>query len=53
MSSDLASMKILMMAGKGLSSAQQAWPTLELEGYAQLMGKRAQNKVLGPMWSIM
>ena len=53
MSSDLASMKILMMAGKGLSSAQQAWPTLELDGYAQLMGKRAQNKVLGPMWSIM
>jgi hypothetical protein len=40
------------MVGKGFTPAQQAWPPLILEGYAQLMGKRAQRKVLGPMRSI-
>ena len=49
MSSDLTRFRVLLMAGKGLTPAQQAWPPLYLEAYAQLMGKRAQKKALGPM----
>ena len=40
------------MVGKGFTPAQQAWAPLVLEGYAQLAGKRAQKRVLGPMRSI-
>ena len=49
MTHDLTRFKVLLMAGKGLTPAQQAWPALTLEAYAQLMGKRTQKKVLGPM----
>ena len=49
MSSDLTRFRVLLMAGKGLTPAQQAWSPLILEAYAQLMGRRAQKKVLGPM----
>lgn len=52
MTSDLSRFEVLLMVGKGFTPAQQAWPPLTLEGYAQLMGKRAQRKVLGPMKSI-
>ncbi len=41
-----------MTASKGLTPAQQAWPPLTLEGYAQLETKRAQKKTLGYMRSI-
>ena len=44
--------KVLLMVGKGFTPAQQAWPPLELEGFAQLAGKRAQTRILGPMKSI-
>ena len=40
------------MVSKGFTAAQQAWPPLTLEAFAQLMGKRAQKKVLGPMRTI-
>jgi len=49
MSTDLTRFRVLLMASKGLTPAQQAWPPLILEAYAQLMGKRAQKKMLGPM----
>ena len=52
MTHDLTRFKVLLMAGKGLTPAQQAWPALTLEAYAQLMGKRVQKKVLGPMRTI-
>ena len=52
MTADLSRFKVLLMVGKGFTPAQQAWPPLVLEGYAQLMGKRAQRKVLGPMRSV-
>jgi hypothetical protein len=35
------------MTGKSFTPAQQAWPPLILEGFAQLAGKRAQKRVLG------
>ena len=41
-----------MTAGKGLTPAQQAWPPLTLEAYAQLSIKRAQVATLGSMRSI-
>ncbi|MFO0005202.1 MAG: hypothetical protein ACK559_29145, partial [bacterium] len=44
--------KVLMIAGKSLQPAQQAWPPLTLEGYAQLEMKRAQRRTLGSMRSI-
>ena len=47
------SFKVLMMVGKGFTPAQQAWPALMLEAFAQLGGKRAQRKILGPMRSLM
>ena len=49
MTTDLSRFKVLMMVGKSFTPAQQAWPALVLESYAQLMGKRYQRKVLGPM----
>ena len=52
MRADLSSFKVLFTAGKGLTPAQQAWPPLTLEGYAQLMTKRAQRAALGSMRSI-
>ena len=45
-------MCVLLMVGKGFTPAQQAWSALVLEGYAQLGGKRAQKKSLGPMRSV-
>ena len=52
MRADLSSFKVLFTAGKGLTPAQQAWPPLTLEGYAQLETKRTQRAVLGCMKSI-
>ena len=52
MTSDLTGFRVLLMVGKGFTPAQQAWPALTLEGFAQLGGKRAQNRNLGPMKSI-
>ena len=52
MTPDLTGFKVLLMAGKGFTPAQQAWPAITLEGFAQLAGKRAQRKVLGPMRSL-
>ena len=49
---DLTGFKVLMMTGKGFTPAQQAWPAITLEGFAQLGGKRAQKKTLGPMRSL-
>ena len=52
MTKDLGKFNVLMTASKGLTPAQQAWPPLTLEGYAQLETKRAQRKNLGSMRSI-
>ena len=52
MTVDLTHFKFLLLVAKGFNPAQQAWPPLTLEGYAQLMGKRAQRKVVGPMRSV-
>ena len=52
MTRDLSGFNVLMVAGKGLTPSQQAWPPLTLEGYAQLETKRAQKKLLGAMRSI-
>ena len=52
MTADLSGFKVLAMVGKGFTPAQQAWPALTLEGFAQLGGKRAQRKLLGPMRSL-
>ena len=52
MNEDLTTFKVLMTAGKGLTPAQQAWPPLTLEAYAQLSIKRAQVATLGSMRSI-
>ena len=52
MTADLAGFKVLAMVGKGFLPSQQAWPAITLEGYAQLAGKRAQKKILGPMRSL-
>ena len=49
MTEDLSRFKVLLMSGKGFTPAQQAWPALIIEAHAQLMGKRMQRKVLGPM----
>ena len=51
MTADLSHFKVLLMAGKGFTPAQQAWAPLVLEGFAQLAGKRAQKRILGPMKS--
>ena len=52
MTKDLAGFNVLMTASKGLTPAQQAWPPLTLEGYAQLETKRAQRRTLGSMRSL-
>jgi hypothetical protein len=52
MSEDLSSIKVLLMGGKSLSAAQQAWTPLLLEGFAQLEMKRLQRHVLGSMKSL-
>ena len=52
MSADLTHFNVLLMIGKSFTPAQQAWPALVLEAHAQLMGKRAQRKILGNMRSI-
>ena len=52
MTPDLTGFKVVLMTGKGFTPAQQAWPALVLEGFAQLGGKRAQKKILGPMRSL-
>ena len=52
MSKDLSGFNVLMTASKGLTPAQQAWPPLTLEGYAQLETKRAQRRTLGSMRSL-
>ena len=52
MTADLIGFRVLQMVGKGFTPAQQAWPALTLEMYAQLGGKRAQKKNLGPMRSL-
>ena len=52
MTPDLSGFNVLLMVGKGFTPAQQAWPALVLEGFAQLGGKRAQKKSLGPMRSV-
>ena len=49
---DLSYLKVLMTAGKGLTPAQQAWPPLTLEAYAQLDVKRHQRRIIGEMRSI-
>ena len=51
-SSDLSRFMVLLMTGGSLTPAQQAWAPLILEGHAQLQGKRAQKRMLGPMRSI-
>ena len=52
MTADMATFKVLLMSGKSFTPAQQAWPAVTLEAYAQLMAKRAQNKTLGKMRSL-
>ena len=52
MTADLTGFKVLAMVGKGFTPPQQAWPAITLEGFAQLAGKRAQKKILGPMRSL-
>ena len=52
MTKDLTKVNVLMVASKGLAPAQQAWPPLTLEGYAQLEMKRAQRTFLGSMPSV-
>ena len=41
MRQDLSSFKMLVVASKGLTPAQQAWAPITLEGYAQLMQSSA------------
>ena len=52
MTADLTGFKVLLMTGKGFTPAQQAWAAITLEGFAQLGGKRAQKRLLGPMRSL-
>ena len=52
MTADLSGFKVLLMTGKGFTPAQQAWAAITLETFAQLGGKRAQRKTLGPMRSL-
>ena len=51
MTADMGGFVMLCAAGKSLTPSQQAWDPLSLEGYAQLMMKRYQNKILGYMRS--
>ena len=50
MAQDLGRFNVLMTASKGLTPAQQAWPPLTLEGYAQLEMKRAQRRPCVREW---
>ena len=52
MTEDLSRFKVVLMIGRGFTPAQQAWPALVLEAHAQLVGKRGQRRILGPMRSI-
>ena len=47
MSRDLSRMKVLMTHSKSLTPAQQNWPPLIQEAYAQLEVKRATRKMFG------
>ena len=49
MTADLSRFKALLMTGKSFTPAQQAWPPLVIEGFAQLAGKRTQRRTLGSM----
>ena len=53
MSEDLLTFNVLMIVGGGFTYAQQKWPPLVAEAYAQLMAKRAQKKHLGGGKTIM
>ena len=47
MSRDMSRMKILLTHSRSLTPAQQRWPPLIQEAYAQLEVKRATRKVFG------
>ena len=47
MSCDMAKLKLLMIHSESLSRAQQIWPPLIQEVFAQLEVKRATHKVFG------
>ena len=47
MSRDMAKLKVLMTRSKSLTPAQQNWPPLIQEAFAQLEVKRATGKVFG------
>jgi hypothetical protein len=49
MKPDLTGFNVLVTHSKGLLPAQQAWPPLTLEGFAQLEVRRAVKKALGPL----
>ena len=49
----LADVNVLMIVGGEFTDAQQKWPPLVAEAYAQLMAKRAQKKHLGGGKTIM
>ena len=53
MSRDLSRFKVLLTHSKGLTPAQQAWPPLTLEAFAQLEVRRAAKKALGTVRSIL
>ena len=53
MSRDLSRFKVLLTHSKGLTPAQQAWPPLTLEAFAQLEARRATKKALGTVRSIL
>ena len=53
MSRDLSLFKVLLTHSKGLTPAQQAWPPLTLEAFAQLEVRRAAKKALGTVRSIL
>ncbi len=51
MTPNMDGFNVLCAAGKSLTPSQQAWDPLSLEGNAQLMMKRHQNRVVGHMRS--
>ena len=53
MTRDLSHFKVLLTHSKGLTPAQQAWPPLTLEAFAQLEVRRAAKKALGTVRSIL
>ena len=52
MSRDMSHMKVLMTHSKSLTPAQQSWPPLIQEAYAQLEVKRATRRVFGTIKSL-